>query len=359
MSTTNGSFNETSTGWMSWKDFHFQDKLHFVILALFIVAVNSCVIIAVYRSRFLRKPENYLLVSLASSDLSTGLIGLPLVLICSASPWSDCMSCYTSFMFTRLLSISTILHLLAVALERYVLIVRPFCHRRIRVNKYRVVIAIACLWLVSLIVSAVPFLWLRSDSCMNEEDGKLWLIYTTSCLVVFFLLPTLLLIYVFGCIFMAARGYIRKQEALTAYVSVQEERNVYNYATLRKEARVAIVFMLMWLTFLVCWSPYFVLNLIDELGMEIVLPDWVWIGTITLRFLTSLLNPLLYSFLKQDFQQVLRLDRVVNFLMCRWCLSGNTDSRLQDNTGISADGTKRSYINITPQDEFVVHITTV
>lgn len=300
-----------------WKDFNMvADEIHYLILALFIIAVNSCVIVAVWRCKCLRKSENYLLVSLSCSDMSTGLIGLPLLLVCSASALSDdCMSCYASFTFTRLLSISTILHLLAVAFERYILIVHPFYHRRFTANNVNwVKIVMVCLWLVSLIVAVVPFAWLRNDSCLKDGDSKMWLVYTTTSLIVFFLIPTVLLVYVFVSIFVVAQTHIRKQAVLIySVVHHQEDRNVI---IMRKQARVAIIFMIMWLVFLICWSPYFALSLIDELEVKINLSEWLWKGTNVLRFLTSLLNPLLYSFLKEDFHETLHLDRVVNF--CHW-----------------------------------------
>lgn len=307
-----------------WKDIDFIVKeLHCVILALLLIGVNSCVIISVWRKRVLQKPENYLLVSLALSDLSTGLFGLPLVLICSMAPYSYCILCYVSYSFTKFLSISTILHLLAVSCERYIFIVQPFQHERLRAKPLNVKTVLVCLWSISLAVAAVPFTWLTSCDNINESS-RVWLTYTTTCLALFFVLPAFLLIYLFGSIFLVARNHTRRQQALMIRTPGQATRDSTSI-----EVRVVAIFLAMWLVFLICWSPYFVLNIMSDLGMEPDLPDWLWRATIYLRFLTSLLNPLLYSFLKKDFYQALRLDRVLNLFRCRHkCCPSNQRSSL-------------------------------
>ena len=45
-------------------------------------------------------------------------------------------------------------------------------------------------------------------------------------------------------------------------------------ASLRKEVKVAIIFAIMWIMFVICWSPYFALSIMDELeGVGKDLPE--------------------------------------------------------------------------------------
>ena len=277
------------------------DVVHFIILALLIIAVNLCVIVIVWKKNDLHKWQNYLLVSLAFSDLSTGLFGLPTALACTleTSMTRGCIICSVSYTFTKFISISTILHLLTITYERFMSIVYPLRHRRAKHVYFK--LALVAIWSISVTVAVVPFSWMDPEAC--NDTKKHWLVYNVMTLILFLLIPMILFIYAFVSMFLAARIHIRKQGRLRArQVSVPEE----NPTALRKEARVAIIFAVMWIIFVICWGPYFASNILDD--MEEVgenLPKTFIEAADVLRCLTSLLNPILYSLAKKDLCQVL------------------------------------------------------
>ena len=280
------------------------DEVQFIILALLIIAVNLCVIVVVWKNNGLHKWQNYLLVSLAFSDLSTGLFGLPIALACTLgiSTRRKCIICLVSYTFFKFISISTILHLLTITYERFMSIVYPLRHRRAKHVYFK--IALVAIWSISVTVAVVPFSWMGSEACVGDDDtGKHWLVYNVITLILFLLIPIILFINAFVSMFLAARIHIRKQGRLRAgQVSGPEE----NPKALRKEARVAIIFALMWIIFVICWSPYFALNVMSELQKVMEdLPETFEEAANVLRFLTSLLNPILYSLGKKDFCQAL------------------------------------------------------
>ena len=283
-------------------------EAHFIVLAVLIIALNLCVILVVWTKPLLHKWQNYLLVSLAFSDLGTGLFGLPVALVCSLDISSrGCIFCSVSYTFTKFISISTILHLLTVTYERFVFIVYPFYHERVSGKHIRFKLVLVAIWSISLTVAVVPFTWIDSEKCVgDEENAKHWLVYTATTLILFLVLPMILFIFAFVSMFLVARSHIHKLERLMARVPGSENPTALN-ASLRKEARVALIFGLMWIIFVICWGPYFAVNILDEMAkVETDLPETFVEAANVLRFLTSLLNPLLYSFAKKDFCEALR-----------------------------------------------------
>jgi hypothetical protein len=72
------------------------------------------------------------------------------------------------------------------------------------------------------------------------------------------------------------------------------------------EGRAMVVFGLMLVTFVLGWFPYFILTFLEDLGISHNASSVFWLF---LRFSTSLINPLLYTFLKMDFKKALRRKR--------------------------------------------------
>ena len=285
------------------------DDLHFIVLAVLIVAVNGSVIAVVWKRKALHKWQNYLLVSLAFSDLSTGLFGLPAALACTfIRTSSGCIFCSVSYTFTKFISISTILHLLTNTYEQFVSIVHPMRHKSGKHVPLKFVLV--GIWTVSLTVAALPFTWMDPKDCVGDDAKHwfIWLVYNATTLILFLVIPMILFIFAFVSMFLVVRAHIRKRErARASRTSASENpRLSVSNMSLRKEVRVAVIFALMWIIFVICWSPYFALSILEELEEETNLSETLVEATNVLRFLTSLLNPLLYSFAKNDFSQALR-----------------------------------------------------
>ena len=90
-------------------------------MCLLIVAVNRLVILLIYKKKLLKTITNMFLTSLALSDLMSGLLGIPLFVICLVR---DVIKvCVSSAIFFRLTAISSVCHVLLIACDRYVFIV--------------------------------------------------------------------------------------------------------------------------------------------------------------------------------------------------------------------------------------------
>lgn len=277
------------------------EHLPFVLFSFFIVLVNTFVILLFVFKRNLRNPINYLFVSLSVSDLLAGLIGLPMVLVCSTTP--DCISCFVSETFVKFTSISTLLHIVAITYERYAKIVFPLRVYRIgRASFERKVVAI--IWCISSVVSLVPYSWLpvTSEACFEAETDSVAeknKIFNIVFVTVFVALPLLLLLFADVSVFFVVRRQLDKIDG----TSIGSER--WNHV--RKESKVIALIAVMAVYFAVSWSFYYTAIIIHSIGEEFLIPEWLHKAVYYIRFTTPLVNPMLYVLLKRDFRRAIGL----------------------------------------------------
>ena len=280
----------------------------FIIIAILIIIFNGIVLFIMRKYRSLRSAPNVLLASLAVSDLSSGLVGIPLSFACSYVPRYLCGLCGVSYYFFKFISISTVLHILTIIAERCFLIVNPILHRRLRATpgKSNWVI-IATIWSTSLVVSCIPWIWVATifSDCFSghEWNDATWnpdAIYEFSCLILFFLVPLVLISIFLTKIFIAVHQFTkRKSQRCFDDVKVQIQ--------LRKtEMRIFIVLVFVFVLFIVCWLPYFAITLFPFINNNELPPKWLDDTAAYTRSITSVLNPFVYAFYKDDVYQAIK-----------------------------------------------------
>ena len=105
-------------------------------IAIVIVLVNSLVFHLFAKCKSLRTPTNCLLLSLSLCDFMTGFVAIPLFLTLVmrvTKPRASVNFGFFVLIFNNVLVlvISASYHILAITLERYFLIVKPFIHPRL------------------------------------------------------------------------------------------------------------------------------------------------------------------------------------------------------------------------------------
>uniref|UniRef100_A0A1I7XSD2 G_PROTEIN_RECEP_F1_2 domain-containing protein n=1 Tax=Heterorhabditis bacteriophora TaxID=37862 RepID=A0A1I7XSD2_HETBA len=135
-----------------------------VLLILACVIGNVFVILAIVWDRDLRgRPQYYLIFSLAVADLIVGLIVTPL------GAWSTVTGawrlgvtlCDLWISVDVLVCTASILHLVAIALDRYWSIT-DICYVQNRTPK-RITLMLAVIWMTSLLISLAPFAGWKDD----------------------------------------------------------------------------------------------------------------------------------------------------------------------------------------------------
>lgn len=273
------------------------------VLSSFIIAANCLVIVLVYKNKQLQTVTNLYLACLALSDLLSGLVAIPLIFACNLMPIAHSMvACIAMDLTSRFIAFSTILHLVIVTFERYVMIIHPMNYHRI-VSKKRMASSIIIIWGFSLTMSLIQLLWINLDQSKQTDTNERYIdkIYSYNCFVWLVALPSILLGVVYVRIFQALRYQLKKIRRQVSHIT--SSRRVRHK---RGQKRAVTIFALMIFAFILGWFSYFFSGILHDEDVEINIPPAVNITLLFFRFGTSLFNPLLYTLFKEDFKGALK-----------------------------------------------------
>ncbi|KAM4616598.1 alpha-2B adrenergic receptor [Polymixia lowei] len=186
------------------------------LMVLFTIVGNIMVIIAVLTSRSLRGPQNLFLVSLAAADILVATLIIPFSLANELLGYWYFKSlwCEIYLALDVLFCTSSIVHLCAISLDRYLSISRVTYGRQ-RTPR-RIKAAIVVVWLISAIISFPPLLSLnkseggaagseRGPQC-QLNDERWYILYST---IGSFFAPCLIMILVYVRIYQIAKQRTR------------------------------------------------------------------------------------------------------------------------------------------------------
>ena len=278
-----------------------QEIAQLVPIAFLIILVNGLVFVLFVKRTHLRTPANYVLFSLAACDFINGVINIPFFIIVAFTPVIPYPFKFQSNMvvlvsaLNNLTAISACYHILAATTEKYLSIIWPVTHRLM--TRKTVFIVLQVVWVVSFIVAFIPFTWVNMEE--KETQGKLTLGHVIFCLVAVFLLPYAFMIYAFVVIFksIAKRGKAKENTS-------SRSSQLCRQAALEK--RCLILFVSMATVFLVCWLPWFILMLLYKVKDNVTDLEIATHSFVLVRYATSVINPVLYTFFRRDFKTALR-----------------------------------------------------
>ncbi|OWF53320.1 Dopamine D2-like receptor [Mizuhopecten yessoensis] len=149
-------FGETSFGYLVF----YMSVFFFVTLIT--VGGNCIIIVTVLRHRDLQQPCNYMIASLAASDLIFGLI-YPIYNIghiCdnSVSRFLEFRAGVCEGLITAIqwIEMNSAYHLVAITVNRYIAIVRPLKYH-VYLNSRRVIVTLCAIWLTTLATSTAIY----------------------------------------------------------------------------------------------------------------------------------------------------------------------------------------------------------
>ncbi|XP_031548952.1 histamine H2 receptor-like [Actinia tenebrosa] len=277
-----------------------------LLVAFLIVIINAWVIILILKNKLLRTVTNFILSSLAFSDLLTGLLSIPMFVACNVV--RTLPLCITSDVFLRFTSISTVAHLLAVTFDRYLAIMHSLRYATL-MTKSRALFGLIFIWVTSVAMSLIHFSWstLITDEDVNgkmpQSEKENEIRYDIFCLITYFFLPLIFMMYAYGRIFYQV---VRQRRIMTR--NNLPGFQPHNRLSIESHKwKAAIIFLVMLLVYTICWLPYFAYRLQYnfEDGEKNILPIAMQYLIIYQRFCTSLFNPLLYILGKQDFRKTI------------------------------------------------------
>lgn len=328
-----------------------------IVLSLVIIGTvigNILVCIAVCLVRKLRRPCNYLLVSLAVSDLCVAILVMPMALLYEIlGTWNfGRLFCDLWVSFDVLCCTASILNLCAISVDRFWAITKPLEYGVKRTPK-RMMLCVGLVWLAAACISLPPLLILGNEHTDENGDPKCsvcqnfgYQIYAT---LGSFYIPLSVMLFVYYQIFKAARRIVKDEKRAQTRLenalngAIQDEKQlvgglsqsstmttpshfVHNNSSmnrisgssmfgsphqkklrfqLAKEKKASTTLGIIMSAFTICWLPFFILALIRPFVemANIHVPGalsslFLWLG-----YANSLLNPIIYATLNKDFRK--------------------------------------------------------
>ena len=259
---------------------------------------NILVLLAVHQTPALQSVSNYLICSLATSDLLAGLIVNPLLIAKTVFNITTGGALATVAEVAALLVItSTCLSLCSISIDRYIAVIYVFRYHKIMTNK-RCLILVLFNWVFSLLYSCSRFL-ITSDKYLPV----LWIV---SCMVNF-VVPFTIIAYCYYFIFKQAQAAKRRIVAENTIANPQVIEATQN----RKAAWTIAIVIGVFVLFL---APNLVVSIIqnsveDPCQVRRMYKLWFWFSFVT--FCSSAVNPWIYAIrnkeLRVAFLRILRL----------------------------------------------------
>lgn len=270
------------------------------VVMVFALLGNTLVCFAFYRSTNLRCVTNVFIVSLAMTDILVASVSIPIWLVIQNT---ECINTYQLcdpilMAFWKCLDIlfstASIMNLCAISCDRYIAITSPLRYSQI-ITKTRAMIALICLWSYSITIATI-----------NIHGG---IYYPVLVFVVSFLLPLSVMIYSYSRIFLAALRQARR---------IQPMRQAFYF---KREIKAAKTLAFVMGAFIVCWTPFFVMNILVTF-LHFYVPPIATLAIKLLHYGNSALNPVIYSSTNRDFRH-----KILRVLPCK---CGQLQSHLGD-----------------------------
>ncbi|XP_054983472.1 5-hydroxytryptamine receptor 1F [Sorex araneus] len=324
-------------------------------LALMTTTINSLVIAAIIVTRKLHHPANYLICSLAVTDFLVAVLVMPfsIVYIVRESWIMGQVVCDIWLSVDITCCTCSILHLSAIALDRYRAITDAVEYARKRTPKHAGIM-ITIVWIISIFISMPPLFWRhqrinRDDECIIKHDHIVSTIYSTFGA---FYIPLTLILILYYKIYKAAKTLYHKRQASrivkeelngqilsesgekstrlvsTPYLlekslsdpstdfdkiqsTIRNPRSELKYEKSwrrqkisgTRERKAATTLGLILGAFVICWLPFFVKELVVNICEKCKISEEMSNFLTWLGYLNSLINPLIYTIFNEDFKK--------------------------------------------------------
>ncbi|KAJ0000875.1 hypothetical protein NQD34_005895 [Periophthalmus magnuspinnatus] len=263
------------------------------VLTFVTVSGNLLVIISIVYFRQLHTLTNYLVLSLAVSDLLVGLMVLPFVIFLFTTPCSPLhgVLCRVRGFFDGILCLASILSLYCICVERYYAVCQPLTYQT-KITPRVISGMIFMTWIVALTLSFVLNFGEKKpkERCAVVQILKLSVVAA----VIVFYIPFVVMLTLYMKILLAVRRQARSIH--TANLSEGVNR-VEKKATLTL-AMVICVFFISWAPFSICvtYLPFH--------HFSVPLP--VMEAFKFLGWLNSMFNPFIYAYTHSWFRSAFR-----------------------------------------------------
>ncbi|XP_059198232.1 5-hydroxytryptamine receptor 1F [Centropristis striata] len=191
------------------------------VLAVLTTFFNCLVITAIAVTRKLHHPANYLICSLAVTDLAVAVLVMPFSIIyIQKERWLMGVAVCTIWLSIDITCCTcSILHLAAIAIDRYRAITDAVEYSRKRTGA-RAGAMVAVVWLISILISLPPLIWRHYSGDADQEDQCIMMhhhiTFTLYSTLGAFYIPLMLILILYYKIYRAAQTLYMRREASRA-----------------------------------------------------------------------------------------------------------------------------------------------
>uniref|UniRef100_A0A8B9HL64 Trace amine-associated receptor 1 n=1 Tax=Astyanax mexicanus TaxID=7994 RepID=A0A8B9HL64_ASTMX len=285
--------------------------LFFSSVVILTVLGNLFVILTIVHFKQLHMPTNYLVLSLAVTDLLLGGFVMPPSMLRSVETcwYLGPLFCKIHSSVDITLSTASIINLCFISIDRYYAVCQPLLYHS-KITPLVTVIMISICWTVSAIVGfGIIFLELNILGIEKfyyenvECEGGCVLFQSaassTSSSVLSFYIPGIVMLSIYMKIFHVAQKQAK---------SIQDSKCKNNIKSVlsKEEKKATKTLAVIMGVFLSLWTPFFICNVIDPFIGYLIPPllfdMLVWIG-----YLNSMCNPIVYALFYKWFRKAFKM----------------------------------------------------
>ncbi|XP_044754770.1 dopamine receptor 1 isoform X1 [Coccinella septempunctata] len=356
-----------------------------VFLAVLIftsVAGNILVCVAIYTDRGLRRIGNLFLASLAIADLFVAC------LVMTFAGVNDILGywifgaefCDTWIAFDVMCSTASILNLCAISLDRYIHIKDPLRYGR-WVTRRVALGTIAAIWLLAALISFVPIslgLHRPPQPLVYNAGGQnyptcaldLTPTYAVVSSCISFYVPCIVMIGIYCRLYCYAQKHVKNIRAITRPIDLPESltckgkrksvkqnkalhihlQNHHSSPYHVSDHKAAITVGIIMGVFLICWVPFFCMNIVAAF-CKTCIPDITFKILTWLGYSNSAFNPIIYSIFNTEFREAFK--KILTAHYPSWCKCGYQSVALNQNDKYVTDyGAKTVIVNARRNGSF-------
>ncbi|XP_072040147.1 muscarinic acetylcholine receptor M1-like [Amphiura filiformis] len=201
------------------------------IASLTTVFGNILVIVAFFRERRLRVIGNYFVMSMAIADLLIGIFSMPLYtmyLLLGMWPLGPFI-CDIWLALDYVCCAASVLGILMISVDRYRSLSSPMTYRS-EMTRLRACILIFLGWLFSALLFGVPIIgwqYFEGNRTIAEDQCEVQFLsdptYTTGSIILIYWLPLMVILILYGKIYMLTRRLVKSQARIIGKLSIRQD----------------------------------------------------------------------------------------------------------------------------------------
>ncbi|KAI9546884.1 Melanopsin-A [Dissostichus eleginoides] len=310
---------------------------------------NFLVIYAFCRSRSLRTPSNIFIINLAITDLLMCVTQTPTFFINSMHKrWIfGKKGCEIYAFCGALFGICSMITLMVIALDRYVVITRPLASLG-GMSRRKALCILAAAWVYSAGWSLPPFFGWSAYVPEGLMTSCSWdymtftpsvRSYTMLLFIFVFFIPLFIIIFSYFCIFRAIRHTTRAITQMNCQGTRDSAKKFNKMKTEWKMAKIALIVILL---YVISWAPYSCAALTAFAGHADMLTPYMHSVPAVIAKASAIHNPIIYAITHPKYRSA--LGRYIPYLGVLLCVTGRDRF-----TSSSFQSTRRS--TVTSQSE--------